>query len=214
MVAESNNNEVARVAEPLLDANDDRFTMFPIKYGDIWEMYKKAEASFWTGTSHSVTTRYPRSTPRRSCPSTRRATRARPSPDHRSAIRLIFPRTVVSLSPASPPSRTAEEVDLSDDMVHWTKLSEDEKHFIKHILAFFAASDGIVLENLGVRFMGEVQFPEVRFEYQLLFPVCFRISGVCPDPAFAPSTCARTLADLRSDPIHTGPCVLRLPDCH
>ena len=51
MVAESNNNEVARVAEPLLDANDDRFTMFPIKYGDIWEMYKKAEASFWTGTS-------------------------------------------------------------------------------------------------------------------------------------------------------------------
>ena len=48
MVAESNNNEVARVAEPLLDANDDRFTMFPIKYGDIWEMYKKAEASFWT----------------------------------------------------------------------------------------------------------------------------------------------------------------------
>ena len=163
MVAESNNNEVARVAEPLLDANDDRFTMFPIKYGDIWEMYKKAEASFWTGTSHLVTTRYPRSTPRRSCPSTRRATRARPSPDHRSAIRLIFPRTVVSLTVASPPSRTAEEVDLSDDLVHWTKLSEDEKHFIKHILAFFAASDGIVLENLGVRFMGEVQFPEVRF---------------------------------------------------
>ena len=66
MVAESNNNEVARVAEPLLDANDDRFTMFPIKYGDIWEMYKKAEASFWTGTSHLATTRYPSSTPRRS----------------------------------------------------------------------------------------------------------------------------------------------------
>ena len=39
-----------RLAEPLLDKNDDRFTMFPIKYGDIWEMYKKAEASFWTGT--------------------------------------------------------------------------------------------------------------------------------------------------------------------
>ena len=51
MVAESNNNEVAKVGEPLLDPNDDRFTMFPIKYGDIWEMYKKAEASFWTGTS-------------------------------------------------------------------------------------------------------------------------------------------------------------------
>jgi len=107
MVAESNNNEVAKVAEPLLDPNDDRFTMFPIKYGDIWEMYKKAEASFWT----------------------------------------------------------AEEVDLSDDMVHWNKLNNDEKHFIKHILAFFAASDGIVLENLGVRFMGEVQFPEARAFY-------------------------------------------------
>ena len=80
------------------------------------------------------------------------------------AIRLIFPRTVVSLSPAPCPSRTAEEVDLSDDMVHWNKLNNDEKHFIKHILAFFAASDGIVLENLGVRFMGEVQFPEVSFE--------------------------------------------------
>ena len=74
--------------------------------------------------------------------------------------------------------------------------------------------DAQILVVAGVRFMGEVQFPEVRFEYQLLFPVCFRISGVCPDPAFAPSTCARTLADLRSDPIHTGPCVLRLPDCH
>ena len=44
-------NTENRVAEPLLDPNDDRFTMFPIKYGDIWEMYKKAEASFWTGTS-------------------------------------------------------------------------------------------------------------------------------------------------------------------
>ena len=44
-------NTETRVAEPLLDPNDDRFTMFPIKYGDIWEMYKKAEASFWTGTS-------------------------------------------------------------------------------------------------------------------------------------------------------------------
>ena len=50
MVAE-NATEENRVAEPLLDPNDDRFTMFPIKYGDIWEMYKKAEASFWTGTS-------------------------------------------------------------------------------------------------------------------------------------------------------------------
>ena len=51
-------------------------------------------------------------------------------------------------------------------MKHWENLTDDEKHFISHILAFFAASDGIVLENLGVRFMGEVQFPEVRFPFQ------------------------------------------------
>ena len=48
MVAE-NTNTGLKVAEPLLDENDDRFTMFPLKYNDIWEMYKKAEASFWTG---------------------------------------------------------------------------------------------------------------------------------------------------------------------
>jgi ribonucleoside-diphosphate reductase subunit M2 len=56
----------------------------------------------------------------------------------------------------------AEEVDLGDDLRHWEKLSKDEQHFILHVLAFFAASDGIVLENLGVRFMKEVQLPEVR----------------------------------------------------
>ena len=80
MVAESNNNEVAKVGEPLLDPNDDRFTMFPIKYGDIWEMYKKAEASFWTGTSHRSTARYSRSVRARSPRFTRRATRARSKP--------------------------------------------------------------------------------------------------------------------------------------
>jgi ribonucleotide reductase beta subunit family protein with ferritin-like domain len=64
--------------------------------------------------------------------------------------------------PVSLPIPAAEEVDLSDDMKHWENLTDDEKHFISHVLAFFAASDGIVLENLGVRFMGEVQFPEVR----------------------------------------------------
>jgi ribonucleotide reductase beta subunit family protein with ferritin-like domain len=46
-------------------------------------------------------------------------------------------------------------------MRHWEKLNADEKHFILHVLAFFAASDGIVLENLGARFMKEVQLPEV-----------------------------------------------------
>jgi ribonucleoside-diphosphate reductase subunit M2 len=49
--------------------------------------------------------------------------------------------------------------------VHWEGLNDNEKHFIKHILAFFANSDGIVLENLAVRFMKEIQVPEVRIWY-------------------------------------------------
>lgn len=55
----------------------------------------------------------------------------------------------------------AEEVDLGNDYADWQNLTPDEKHFISHILAFFAASDGIVLENLGQRFMTELQIPEV-----------------------------------------------------
>ncbi|KAJ6860413.1 ribonucleoside-diphosphate reductase small chain [Populus alba x Populus x berolinensis] len=93
--------------EPLLAENPDRFCMFPIQYPSIWEMYKKAEASFWT----------------------------------------------------------AEEVDLSSDIRHWENLTPDEKHFISHVLAFFAASDGIVLENLAGRFMKEVQVSEARAFY-------------------------------------------------
>ncbi|KAL6587388.1 hypothetical protein OROMI_000366 [Orobanche minor] len=93
--------------EPLLAPNPDRFCMFPIQYPQIWEMYKKAEASFWT----------------------------------------------------------AEEVDLSQDIRHWENLTPDERHFIKHVLAFFAASDGIVLENLAGRFMKEVQVSEARAFY-------------------------------------------------
>ncbi len=58
-----------------------------------------------------------------------------------------------------------EEIDLSKDLVHWAKLKDDEKHFIKMVLAFFAASDGIVLENLGQRFMNEVQLPEAKAAY-------------------------------------------------
>ncbi|WBR14715.1 Ribonucleotide-diphosphate reductase small chain [Pandoravirus kuranda] len=93
--------------EPLLRENPNRFVLFPIRYQRIWEMYKKAEASFWP----------------------------------------------------------AEEVDLSGDMRHWERLTDDERHFIKHVLAFFAASDGIVAENLAGRFMTEVQVPEARFFY-------------------------------------------------
>jgi ribonucleotide reductase beta subunit family protein with ferritin-like domain len=59
----------------------------------------------------------------------------------------------------------AEEIDLSKDMVHWNNLNDKERHFIKMILAFFAASDGIVLENLGMRFLSEVQLPEARAAY-------------------------------------------------
>lgn len=94
--------------EPILQDNKDRFVLFPITHKEIWEMYKKAEASFWT----------------------------------------------------------AEEIDLSPDLQDWeNKLNADEKHFIKHVLAFFAASDGIVNENLAVNFMREVQWPEARCFY-------------------------------------------------
>jgi len=58
-----------------------------------------------------------------------------------------------------------EEIDTSKDMTHWNKLNTDEQYFIKMILAFFASSDGIVLENLGLRFMNEVQLSEARAFY-------------------------------------------------
>ncbi len=95
------------VEEPLLKENKDRFVLFPIKYDEIWKMYKKAQASFWT----------------------------------------------------------AEEIDLSSDIKDWGKLNKNEKYFISHVLAFFAASDGIVNENLAVNFMKEVQIPEARSFY-------------------------------------------------
>jgi len=60
---------------------------------------------------------------------------------------------------------TAEEVDLSQDLADWERLSSDEQHFVKHVLAFFAASDGIVNENLAIRFNNEVQIPEARCFY-------------------------------------------------
>jgi ribonucleoside-diphosphate reductase beta chain len=94
--------------EPLLIENKNRFVVFPIQFPEIWTMYKKAEASFWT----------------------------------------------------------AEEIDLSADTNDWNlKLTNNERHFISHVLAFFAASDGIVNENLAQRFMSEVQIPEARCFY-------------------------------------------------
>ena len=61
---------------------------------------------------------------------------------------------------------TAEEIDLSPDLIDWeNKLNDDERHFIKHVLAFFAASDGIVNENLAEHFLNEVQYTEAKFFY-------------------------------------------------
>lgn len=93
--------------EPILQENKDRFVLFPITHHDIWEFYKKAEASFWT----------------------------------------------------------AEEIDLSQDLKDWNNLNDGEKHFITHVLAFFAASDGIVNENLAEHFVAEVQYTEAKFFY-------------------------------------------------
>ncbi|UOQ78980.1 ribonucleoside-diphosphate reductase small subunit [Hymenobacter sp. 5516J-16] len=93
--------------EPLLTENPNRFVLFPIQHDDVWQMYKKAEASFWT----------------------------------------------------------AEEIDLGQDQKDWENLNDGERHFISHVLAFFAASDGIVNENLAVNFMQEVQMAEARCFY-------------------------------------------------
>ncbi|OZJ02930.1 Ribonucleoside-diphosphate reductase small chain [Bifiguratus adelaidae] len=94
--------------EAILKANPRRFVLFPIKYHEVWQFYKKAEASFWT----------------------------------------------------------AEEVDLGKDNYDWeNKLTKDERYFVSHVLAFFAASDGIVNENLVERFSNDVQIPEARCFY-------------------------------------------------
>ena len=106
-------NEVKTVQElekeePILKENGGRFVLFPIQHNDIWEMYKKSEASFWT----------------------------------------------------------AEEIDLQQDITDWeNKLNENERFFIKNVLAFFAASDGIVNENLAENFVAEVQYTEAKFFY-------------------------------------------------
>ena len=94
--------------EVLLSEEEKRYVIFPIKYPKIWEMYKKAEANFWT----------------------------------------------------------AEELDLSKDLKDFqTKMNENERYFVENVLAFFAASDGIVNENLVDRFCNEVQLLEAKFFY-------------------------------------------------
>jgi ribonucleoside-diphosphate reductase subunit M2 len=93
--------------EPLLLPDDNRYVMFPVKYDDVWDMYKRAIDSFWI----------------------------------------------------------TNEVNLAQDLNDWNALSTDERNFIKMVLAFFAASDGVVTENLAVRFMNDVQSSEVRAFY-------------------------------------------------
>jgi ribonucleotide reductase beta subunit family protein with ferritin-like domain len=93
--------------DPILAPNLARFTTFPIRYPDLWALYKKAVGSFWT----------------------------------------------------------VEEIDLASDVKDWDGLKPDEQHFIKMVLAFFAASDGIVFENLDLNFTKDVQIPEARSFY-------------------------------------------------
>lgn len=75
---------------------------------------------------------------------------------------------------------TSEEIDLSQDLVDWeNKLTENERYFIKHVLAFFAASDGIVNNNIGENFVNEVQYPEAMFVYtfQMMMENIHCVSG-------------------------------------
>ena len=93
--------------EDILKENPGRFVLFPLKHFDMWDMYKKQKACFWT----------------------------------------------------------ASEIDLGQDLCDWEKLNQGEQHFIKYVLAFFAASDGIVNENLAQQFCSEIQVPEGRCFY-------------------------------------------------
>jgi ribonucleotide reductase beta subunit family protein with ferritin-like domain len=95
------------MTEPILTDTPDRYTLFPIKYDDIYQMYKRQVDSFW-----------------------------RP-----------------------------EEVDLSRDLNDWANLTDDERHFISMTLAFFAGSDGIVMENISLRFLNDVKVAEARAFY-------------------------------------------------
>ncbi|KAG1654898.1 hypothetical protein FOA52_011057 [Chlamydomonas sp. UWO 241] len=86
------------------------------------------------------------------------------NPDRFTMFPINYPTVWEFYKKAEASFWTAEEVDLGDDIKHWNeKLSEDERFFIKHVLAFFAASDGIVVENLALRFMSDVQLPEVSW---------------------------------------------------
>lgn len=105
-------------------------------------------------------------------PETKRARREeveepllRENPDRYVLFPIKYPDIWKKYKAAESSIWTVEEIDLSSDRTDWEKLNDDERHFIKHVLAFFAAGDGIVLENLAQRFMTEVQIPEARCFY-------------------------------------------------
>ncbi|XP_071799281.1 ribonucleoside-diphosphate reductase subunit M2 B-like [Asterias amurensis] len=89
----------------------------------------------------------------------------RPNPKRFVILPIQYPEIWKFYKKAQASFWTCEEVDLGKDMEHWRSLKPSEQHFIKHILAFFAASDGIVNENLAERFSQEVQIPEARCFY-------------------------------------------------
>ena len=88
-----------------------------------------------------------------------------PNPNRFVMFPIKYPRIWAMYKQAEASFWTAEEVDLSADLKDWAGLEEGERHFIKHVLSFFAASDGIVLENLAAQFVREVQLPEARAFY-------------------------------------------------
>ncbi|KAJ0677302.1 putative oxidoreductase [Helianthus annuus] len=146
--------------EPILLEQNQRFCMFPVRYNQLWEMYKKAQASFWTGVF--VLDCIVSSVGHFSC-----FKRLQFSYLYMMCLCLlqVIVISVMFLLFGGCFFGSAEEVDLSLDVQQWQNLTESEKQFISHILAFFAASDGIVLENLAARFLNDVQIPEARAFY-------------------------------------------------
>lgn len=88
-----------------------------------------------------------------------------PTPDRFCLFPIAHPDLFEYYKKAIASFWATEEVDLADDMKHWERLTDDERHFVKHVLAFFASSDGIVNENLALRFMADVQCAEARAFY-------------------------------------------------
>jgi hypothetical protein len=168
--------------------------------------YKKAQASFWTAGTFQSFLLLSSFVPLFFLNIARGNFKNLPSP----------PSLTLSLSLSLSLSlgfdnNLTEEVDLQDDMKHWEKLTPDEKHFISHVLAFFAASDGIVLENLGVRFMKEIQIPEVRL---VLLPFLSK----CVHP-FLRTRILRAFVMTRTphspkSTLFTGASILWIPNCH